>query len=81
MASVDEILEAALALDEQQRQLVADLLWGSVDATSHLPHDDAQRAEITAELRETWNAYQSGHEAAHPWTELKQRLLQDRDGE
>ncbi len=81
MATVDEVLQAAMSLNDQQRQLVADLLWGSVDVASPLHHDDEERAAITAELRQAWDDYQSGVEIARPWSELKERLLRDEDRE
>ena len=65
MATVDEVLQAALSLNEQQRQLVADLMWGSVDVASPLLQDDEQHAAITAELRQAWHEYQAGNEVAH----------------
>ncbi len=67
--AVDQILQAALALpDEEQLQLVA-ALAAAVDERGLRPFDDSWLEEIRRRSAE----YDAGSVQAIPWTEVKER--------
>jgi putative addiction module component (TIGR02574 family) len=74
MATVDEVLQAALTLDEAEREVVAELIWASVPADAPLRLEENERAAIAEELRRNWADFEAGSETADSWENVKKRL-------
>ena len=77
MATVEEVLQAALTLGEEDRELVAELIWGSVHADAPLRFSDEERAAVTEELRQAEAEFKSGADKGEPWPEIRDRMLRD----
>jgi len=72
MSSLDQILQAALTLPEEDRVQLVDTLIATLEPEDAAPLDDAWIAEIQRRSRE----YDSGTVTAIPWEEVKERARQ-----
>ena len=61
--------DAALALPEPERALLAEQLWDSLSSEPEAPADD----ELLAELDRRFQEYQRDPSTAVPWTEIKRQ--------
>jgi putative addiction module component (TIGR02574 family) len=79
MATVDEVMQAAMTLTENQRLLVAELLWGSIPSDSPLQLEPSDEAALNQQFLDSWQDYQAGRDTGRSWEDVKQQLLSGLD--
>ena len=70
MTTVQELLDAALALPAAERAQLIHALWGTVAPEDWSPPTD----EWIAEAQRRSDAYDAGEMTASPWPEVRQRV-------